>query len=233
MSYLHATESMVKRQSKKEEWNHFNLGRKLFETNITRYDRFICNLLSALTFTKKMIAEYGCGDGIWLEFLGKRFPDKKFVGIEWNQRLADYAVKHRLHNVDNVTIHVCDATETSVDCDFFYNFGLIEHFDDATNVIRNWATHLEPDGVALMTVPNLLSFIYHIVRFNLTLEQLLGKTEVTVEDYGLTHLWSHNVFIKKVMDAGLEIKWFQIVEVLPVMRPSLVIAFKRADKNQS
>lgn len=222
----------VKRQSTKEKWSAFNLGRSLFMGEIKRHDHYIAGLLSGIVEKKKVIVEYGCGDGVWLEYLGTQFPDKTFIGVEWNDRLADYAEKTRLKNLQNVRVHREDATKVSVDCDFFFALGVVEHFDSATCVVKNWVQHLSPNGFTLMTVPNLLHWPRVANRHNIPLVKVRGKDEVTVKAYGFEQLWSHNTFLKKVMDAGLEILLYRIVEETS-QRPQLVVAFKRGDKNQS
>jgi len=225
---LHATGLQVKRQSTREKWSKFNVGRKLFGSKLYHYDRYITNLLAELVMKKDVVVEYGCGDGIWLEHLAKLFPEKTFVGIEWNSRLAEYAKTKRTKKLENVTIYQRDATQVSVDCDFFFALGVVEHFSNATDVLKSWVEHLKPNGFALICVPNLLNSTFMMRKHKLPLEKLLGKNEVVVSRYGYSQVWSHNLFLKKVMDAGLEILLFRVVEEQPE-RGLLVLGFKRSD----
>lgn len=228
---LHAIESEVHQQSNKEQWSQFNYGRTLFQPIAKDYDNYMAILLTEIVKNKKVIAEYGCGDGIWLEYLAKKFPGKQFIGLEWNNHLVKYAKEKRVKNLKNVTIHQKDITKYSVDCDFLFAFGVMEHFDNATNVLRNWVDHLTSNGFALITVPNLLYTTYVHFRHKIPLEKLQGKDEMLVEAYGFEWLWSHNTFLKKIMDAGLEVLLYRIVEEMKE-RGQLVVAFKRGDKKQ-
>ena len=227
---LHQTNLQVKRQSDVDEWGKFNLGRRLF-THMAAYDFALAALLKAVVANKNVVAEYGCGDGIWLQYLAKEFPHKTFVGVEWNQKLYDYAKTKRLKNVDNVELYRRDATKYCVDCDVWYAFGVVEHFNEAADVMRLWTEHLSPNGFAVVTAPNLLNTLYVAQRNRLSLDKLVGKDEVVVDLYGFEQLWSHNTFLKKIMDAGLEILVFRIMEELPTERNMLAVAFKRGEKS--
>ena len=219
----------VTRQSSKEAWSNFNVGRKLF-TYMADYDRNMARLLTGICQKKQVIVEYGCGDGIWTEYLAKQFPTKQFIGVEWNENLAQYARVKRFQNLKNVEFHQEDATQFYVDCDLFFAFGVVEHFDEASNVMKKWTEHLSPNGFAVITAPNLLNSLHNVRRHKLTLEEIESKDEVVVTSYGFEQLWSHNVFIKKVMDAGLELLLFRIIEELKSERPMLAVAFKREKK---
>jgi len=219
---------MVTRQSTKEAWSNYNVGRRLF-TLMPDYDRYIASVLEQTVRNKQTIVEYGCGDGLWLEYLGKRFPKKKFVGVEWNKLLFDYARNKRLNGLKNVAIFNADATQFRVNCDMFFAFGVVEHFNEASDVIGNWTQHLTSNGFAVITAPNLLNYLYNSRRFKLKLEDMMGEDEVVVDAYGFEQLWSHNKFLKKIVDAGLEILLFNIVEEIDE-RPMLVVAFKRGEK---
>jgi len=229
MASLHPTTPKIKLQSKKEKWSTFNYGRSLFKGHVKPYDIFMAEMLSELVSKKQVIAEYGCGDGIWLEYLAQKFPEKQFIGLEWNERLVEYAKEKRVKNLENVTIHQVDITEHCVDCDFLFALGVMEHFDNATSVVKNWVDHLAPNGFALITVPNLLHTIYVYFRHKIPLEKLQGKDEMIAGAYGFEWLWSHNTFLRKVMDTGLEVLLYQIVEESSE-RGQLIVAFKRTDK---
>lgn len=233
---LHKTGVTVQQQSNVESWGKFNLGRRLF-THMADYDFAMAKLLDSLIPKKKVIVEYGCGDGIWLEYLAKKHSGKQFIGVEWNKKLYSYALNKRIqpaHNRDElrseVTLYNEDATCFCVDCDLWYAFGVVEHFNESSDVMRLWTQHLSPNGFAVVTAPNLLNTLYVAERCKLPLEQLEGKDEVVVDLYGFEQLWSHNRFLKKVMDAGLEILMFRIMEEMPNERGMLTVAFKRGEK---
>ncbi len=229
MVALHQTASKVKRQSRKEEWGQFNYSRRLFYGRPKYYDYYMAATLSEITEKKNVIAEYGCGDGIWLEYLAKKFPNKQFIGLEWNESLVHYAKEKRLNGMENVTVHQVDITEYSVDCDFLFALGVMEHFDNAVDVVKSWVDHLAPNGFALITVPNLLDTIYVKFRHNIPIEEAQGKDQILVNAYGFEWLWSHNTFIKKIMDTELEILFYRVIDEAR-NRPQMVVAFKRADK---
>lgn len=222
----------VTRQSTREAWSNFNVGRKLF-TYMADYDRNLARLLTGICQTKKVIVEYGCGDGIWTEYLAKQFPKKQFIGVEWNQNLADYARTKRFKGLSNVTLYQEDATQFYVDCDLFFAFGVVEHFNEASDIIKHWTNHLSPNGFAVITAPNLLNSIYNSRRFKLSLEEIQDKNEVIVNAYGFEQLWSHNTFLQKIMDAGLEILLFRILEEQPSERSMLAVAFKRPKRGET
>lgn len=49
------------------------------------------------------ILDPGCGSGSLLIALAKKFPQHKFIGIEWS-RLTYLIVKHRCRNIKNITL---------------------------------------------------------------------------------------------------------------------------------
>jgi len=196
------------------------------------YDHCIASLLTALSAKKQVIAEYGCGDGIWLEYLARQNARKTFIGVEWNEKLWRYAKDKRLKDYGNVELHHADATKFAVNCDMFYAFGVVEHFDESSDVMKLWTKALSPNGFAVITAPNLLNTVYNSRRFKMKIEDLLDTDEVIVDAYGFEQLWSHNRFLKKIMDAGLEILMFRILEELKTERPMLAVAFKRDNKNE-
>ena len=216
-------------QSDKAAWSQFNVGRSLLTTPaLVDYDNFIARLLSGLIRKSDVVAEYGCGDGIWLQYLAKMFPKKQFIGVEWNRRLVRYARQQRLKKRSNVTVFQKDATKFSVECDFFFAFGVIEHFRDSTVVLKSWVEALKPNGFVVITVPNLLNWGRVVARHGLKLEDIKDKDLVATKAYGFEWLMSPNTFLKVLMDAGLEVVLFRWLEELPSERSLLGIARKRA-----
>ena len=218
-------------QSDKAAWSQFNVGRRLFALPaLADYDNYLSQLLSGLIAKSEVVAEYGCGDGIWLEYLGKLFPKKRFIGVEWNRRLVWYARQQRLKKLKNVTVFQKDATKISVECDFFFAFGVIEHFENSTLVLKSWVKTLSPNVFVVITVPNLLNWKRVTTRHGLKLEDIKDKDSVATKAYGFEWLMSPNTFLKTLIDAGLEVVLFRWLEELPSERSLLAIAGKRARK---
>ena len=207
------------------------MGRSLFTTPaLIDYDNYIARLLSGLIAKSGVVAEYGCGDGIWLQYLAKMFPKKRFIGVEWNRRLVRYARLQRLKKLSNVTVFQRDATKFSVECDFFFAFGVIEHFENSTLVLKSWVKALNPNGFIVITVPNLLNWGRVVARHGLKLEDIKDKDIVATKAYGFEWLMSPNTFLKVLMNSGLEVVLFRWLEELPSERSLLGIAGKRSKK---
>lgn len=228
---LHETGVELTVQSEKSAWSTFNLGRKVFcNSQVFAYDKFMAGLLSVLTKPCQVVCEYGCGDGIWLEYLAQLFPEKTFIGVEWNRRLWKYARQKRLKKLKNATVFKKDASKVSVECDFFFALGVVEHFGDSAEVLKSWVEHLTPKGAAVVTVPNLLNWDRAVKRHGLKLEDLKGRDIAVAKTYGFEQLMSPNTFISLVIDAGLEFALFRWMQELPAERSLLAVAFKRDDK---
>ena len=215
-------------QSDRAAWSQFNVGRKLFALPaLADYDNYLVQLLSGLIAKSNVVVEYGCGDGIWLQYLAKLFPKKRFIGVEWNRRLVQYARQQRLKKLSNVTVFQKDATKFSVECNFFFAFGVIEHFENSTLVLKSWVKALSPNGFVVITVPNLLNWGRVVARHGLKLEDIKDKDIVATKAYGFEWLMSPNTFLKTLMNAGLEVVLFRWLEELPIERSLLAVAGKR------
>ena len=104
------------------------------------------NKLSAL--------EIGVGSGYFLYFFKLTFPDSNIVGLEYDARNIDVALKNTNQKID---IHQGNAE------DFFFeekfnlitSFQVIEHLYDSNSMLKNIKNHLSDDGIAIITTPNL------------------------------------------------------------------------------
>jgi len=224
---LRATGIKLKAQSNVEAWGQFNVGRQLFKTKgLELYDRNMARLLENIVSRANVVCEYGCGDGVWLKFLAEKFREKKFVGLEWNKNLAAYARK-RVKKLGNVKIFRRDASKIAVRCDCFFAFGVIEHFSDTPAVLGKWVEHLTPGGFTVITVPNLLNWERAVKRHGLKLDDIKDKDLVATGTYGFELLMSPNTFLKVLINAGLEVMFFRLLEELPAEKSLLAVAGKR------
>ena len=220
-------------KSEKEKWSQFNLGRPLFRTQgIEDYDRWMARKLQRLMRGKKTVVDYGAGDLVWTEYLAANYPTKKFIAVEWNRTLYDYAVNVRRPGLDNVEVVLADMStpEGVFPCDLFFCFGGLEHFSEHVKVLKAWVDKLSPNGECIVTIPNLLNREWLKSRCNIDPETVRGEDRIITDAYGYEELWSPNYFARFAMDAGLEIMELGILEALQSDRPIYMIGLKRDDE---
>lgn len=114
---------------------------------------------AAMMVTARNVFELGCAPGAWLAFCARRLGlavsgcDVSPAGIQVSRALLASA-------------GVADALVLEADVfalpsalhgrhDLVYSFGLIEHFDDLSGILRTHAVACRPGGVVLVTAPNL------------------------------------------------------------------------------
>jgi len=219
-------------KSNKEAWSGFNLGRPLFTTpGIEEYDRWMARKLARLLRGKQVIADYGSGDGAWCEYLAANYPAKRFIAVEWNMTTYGYMVAVRKPGLMNLETIQADMTldEGVVPCDFFLCFGGLEHSSDHAEVLKRWVSKLTPGGECIITVPNLLSREWLKNRCGIDTKDVAGLDRVVINSYGYEELWSPNYLVKFVMEAGLEMREFGLIETLN--SDLYIIGSKRVDKN--
>jgi SAM-dependent methyltransferase len=100
------------------------------------------------------VLEIGTGSGFFLEFAGQIFPNSRFCGIEYDQRLlAETALR-----APYATLIQGNAESFSLEkgkYDLIVSFQVIEHLYNPNAMLANVRTHLKPGGVFLLTTPNL------------------------------------------------------------------------------
>ena len=104
------------------------------------------NRLSAL--------EIGVGSGYFLHFFKLAFPDSNIIGLEYDNRNIDVAIKNNLQKID---IFQGNAEDFSYEEKFnlIVSFQVIENLYDSNGMLKNIKKHLSDDGIAIITTPNL------------------------------------------------------------------------------
>lgn len=220
-------------KSKKELWAGFNMGRVLFHTpKLEEYDRFLAKTFQSLIKGKKVVVEYGCGDGAWLEYLAANNPSRVFFGVEWEDTLHEYSVNVRSPGLDNLVFLQADMSEPEgiLECDVCWSLGGIEHFSEHIAVLRAWVDKMNPDGICFLTVPNLMNREWIQNRHNIPPDVYLGEDRVVTDSYGYAEMWSPNYFIKVAMEAGLEVMEVGEISILDFEKPLFLKGLKRRDK---
>jgi len=212
------------------QWSLFNKGRDLFTTpGVEDYDRWMARKLQSLLKGKKTVVDYGAGDGIWSEYLSRNNPTRRFIAVEWNKDLYEYAITVRKPGLDNLEVVQADMSEPEgiFACDFFFCFGGLEHFSEHAKVLKAWVDRLSLDGKCIVTVPNLLNREFLKNRCGINPEDVLGEERVVTASYGYEELWAPNHLAKVVMDSGLELMELGILEALHYDRPLYFVGLKR------
>ncbi len=222
------------KKSDKDRWTGFNMGRSLFRTvRLQEHDRYLIRVYQELIKGKKTVVEYGCGDGVWLEYLATNNPSRQFIGVEWNESLFKYATGVRKPGLDNLDFILADMSEPEgvIECDVFWSLGGIEHFSDSLKVLSAWVDKLSPDGLCFLTVPNLMNREWMNKRHgNIPPEDYLGEDNVITDSYGYAEIWAPNYFITTAMKAGLEVLEAGQMSCLTDQKPLYLKGLKRSDK---
>jgi len=104
---------------------------------------------------ERNIVDIGCGEGITLEKLVRKFPDRLIVGIDYSPEnvgvCKEYQLPARLGNA-----YELDFAEESIDCCLFME--VIEHLHDPLKALGEIHRILRKEGILLLVFPNDLPF---------------------------------------------------------------------------
>ena len=217
------------KKSDVSKWDGFNIGRTLFKPVLEEYDIIMARVLQGILKGKDTAVEYGCGDGIWLRYLARNNPHKKFIGVEWNDSLYNHCMRYPMENVEFVQADISEP-EGVFECDVCWSTGGIEHFSEPVTVLSAWVDKLTPDGVCFLTVPNLLNREWLKRRHGMSPPDYLGKDRIVTDGYGYAELWAPNHFINVAMEAGLEVMEMGVISCLEYEKPLYLKGLKRPDK---
>lgn len=100
------------------------------------------------------VLEIGTGSGFFLDFARESFPNSRFSGVEYDQRLLAETAARATH------AHLIQGNAENFDLgkgrfDLVVSFQVIEHLYNPGAMLDNVRAHLKPGGIFLVTTPNL------------------------------------------------------------------------------
>jgi 2-polyprenyl-3-methyl-5-hydroxy-6-metoxy-1,4-benzoquinol methylase len=117
----------------------------------------------------KTLLEVGCGSSGWLPYFAKKY-NLKVSGIDYSEigcRLAEENLK--MQNINYGEIICKDIFESNCTngkkYDIVFSYGVIEHFENAEEVVRLFSTFLNPGGLIVTLVPNLKGAMGALSRY--------------------------------------------------------------------
>lgn len=150
------------------------------------------------------VLEIGTGSGFFLDFARRVFPNSRFSGVEYDERLlAETASRAPFASLIQGNAENFDHGKASYD--LIVSFQVIEHLYNPRAMIENVRAHLKPGGIFLVTTPNLAGLgarwmkeKWHGYRDDHV--SLKGKEEWErlISSHGFTPLYSGSTFFSGV-----------------------------------
>lgn len=146
-------------------WEHMQLAPPLnpHSKNINNYPftllhNVLTKYFSSMDCKGKLLLEIGCGNSVFLSYLNKYFGFK-ISGIDYSQYACEQTKKILERDKVEGEIIFGDAfnppSELIGKFDVVCSFGVVEHFDNTAETLREFSKFLKPGGLMLTEVPNL------------------------------------------------------------------------------
>ena len=131
------------------ETKFYRLKRKLIMQPVLRRIRQI--VPKNKTFS---LLEIGTGSGFLLSFLESEFPNASFTGIEYDNRLVDLS-KNKVKNANIIQGNAEDFDLKDSKFDIIVSLQVIEHLYNPSLMLNRVKSHLNQNGIFILTTPNL------------------------------------------------------------------------------
>jgi 2-polyprenyl-3-methyl-5-hydroxy-6-metoxy-1,4-benzoquinol methylase len=133
-----------------------------------RFDNYFKSTLKSELMNKKFL-EVGCGASAWLVYFAKEFHCD-VSGVDYSKLGCKLAEENlRLNKVKgNITCEdVFNLNPSKIGkFDIIFSAGVVEHFDDPSKMLKIMNDLLEPNGIVIVSVPNIKG-IYGIISKHL------------------------------------------------------------------
>jgi len=140
------------------------------------------------------LIDLGCGEGITLEALLKRFPGKECLGID---RDEENVKKCRFYRLPVVCGDICHLSIKTGSTDCCLLMDVIEHLDSPETALKEILRILRPGGRLILIFPN--DWMFFLARL------LFLKFREAFHDAGHVRQWN-----PKKMGSLLEAKGFKV-----------------------
>jgi 2-polyprenyl-3-methyl-5-hydroxy-6-metoxy-1,4-benzoquinol methylase len=149
----------------KEVWENYYKGKNTFNTvnkfiNRNFFDAEIIGIKNQYlkSNTPKKLIEMGAGGSEWLPYFAKKHRHTVY-GIDYLQIGCDIAEEKLIkEGIKEFEIYCGDFYEfyrqLSEKMDFVVSFGVVEHFDPPSKVLKAFGNYIKDDGIMITTCPN-------------------------------------------------------------------------------
>ncbi len=166
-----------------------------------------------------VVLDIGCGEGITLEKIVRRFPDKDVKGIDYLKENVEICKKHNLP-VEFGDLYNLNFKNDSIDTCLLIE--VIEHLTDHIKALEEIRRVLKRGGFLLLLFPN---------DRNFKIERILRRkfNEALYNEATHVRRWTPSLLNKELTKIGFEIVGIKNIPFYfwPISLHSLIIAKKR------
>lgn len=199
-----------------EKFDRFHevMAEESFQTVVSALDEYILPLVDGLVESlEKGIAavDVGCGRGMALMHLAKRFPNSNFVGYDFSEEAIDWAnTEAQRLKLENVRFEVRDAAKLDDEqrFDVVFTFDAIHDQVDPHAMLAGISRMLKDDGVLLAQDIRSSSYVeknleHPVAPFLYTISTMHCMTVSLANcGCGLGTCWGEELALKMFQEAG-------------------------------
>lgn len=203
---------MTDKLTGKKYWDSTYAKRSSIPTiSLNGYKNYCVNKIyekkSALIARAENVLEIGGGGSAWLIYLAERFPEKRFSVLDYShegcEKLRDSVGGRRLCNVDVYEEDFFSPSHKIGEFDLVYSHGVVEHFNNLSEVLLAHSMFLSKDGRMFTVIPNMAGVLGVLTKwlnrdvYNIHVPHDLASFEEGHREAGLKvidsgYLCSHN-----------------------------------------
>ncbi len=207
-------------------WEEFWKNKDLSIPPLTLHQEQKVNFIKQLCKDKVngKILECGCFPGKWLICFSKELKMKPYgidlLPVEYTTSFMEkYNIKAIIKKADVRKIPFKDNT-----LDVVYSFGLIEHFENHKDVIKEMSRVLKKDGILITSWPNTLKFTFtRLMMFLHRKKDLVDMKPILLED--ILNIYKElgftDIQYRKMGVWGLS--WSKFLNKIKIFNPLLVL----------